>query len=146
MRTLILPVGPPGAGKSTLTNGLQQFMTAIARPCAVGNLDPANDNIPYNQAFDVRELVNVEEVMDREELGPNGGVLWAMEEMEANFDWLEERLEECSEEGGMVVLDPPGQPELMVHHEALPRILQRLEKLGYRVSLVLLVGFMLWRR
>lgn len=138
MRTLILPVGPPGAGKSTLTNGLQQFMTAIARPCSVANLDPANENIPYDPAFDVRELVNVEEVMEREELGPNGGVLWAMEEVEANFEWLEERLGECFESdggmGGMVVLDPPGQPELMVHHEALPRILHRLEKLGYRVS------------
>jgi len=36
-----------------------------------------------------------------------------------------------------VVLDPPGQPELTTHHMALPRILQRLEKLGYRVRKVL---------
>ncbi|KAK1041604.1 hypothetical protein LTR33_015654 [Friedmanniomyces endolithicus] len=130
MRTLILPTGPPGAGKSTLTNGLQQFMTAIARPCSVANLDPANDNVPYEPAFDVRDLVSVEEVMEREELGPNGGVLWAMEEVEANFEWLEQRLSDCEE---TVVLDPPGQPELMQHHTALPRILHRLEKLGYRV-------------
>lgn len=87
MRTLVLPIGPPGAGKSTLTNGLQQFTLAISRPCSVANLDPANDNIPYRPAFDVRDLVNVEEVMEREELGPNGGVLWAMEEVEENFDW-----------------------------------------------------------
>lgn len=31
------------------------------------------------------------------------------------------------------MLDPPGQPELTTHHMSLPRILQRLEKLGYRV-------------
>ena len=97
MRTILLPVGPPGSGKSTLCNGLQQFMRAINRPCSVGNLDPANDNIPYDGAFDVRELVSVEEVMEREELGPNGGVLWAMEELEANFDWLEERIVDCGE-------------------------------------------------
>jgi hypothetical protein len=36
-----------------------------------------------------------------------------------------------------IVLDPPGQPELTTHHMSLPRILQRLEKLGYRVSEVL---------
>lgn len=95
MRTIILPIGPPGSGKSTLCNGLQQFLTAVARPVSVGNIDPANDNIPYNAAFDVRELVNVEEVMEREELGPNGGVLWAMEELEEGFDWLEEKLEAC---------------------------------------------------
>lgn len=35
-----------------------------------------------------------------------------------------------------VVLDPPGQPELTIHHMALPRILYRLEKLGYRVRLL----------
>ena len=33
--------------------------------------------------------------MEREELGPNGGVLWAMEEVDANFEWLEECLEDC---------------------------------------------------
>lgn len=95
MRTLVVPIGPPGSGKSTFCNGLQQFMNAINRPCSVGNLDPANDTIPYEAAFDVRDLVSVEEVMEREELGPNGGVLWAMEEVEANFEWLEEHLNEC---------------------------------------------------
>ncbi len=95
MRTIVLPIGPPGSGKSTLCNGLQQFMNAINRPCSAANLDPANDNIPYDAAFDVRHLVNVEDVMEREELGPNGGILWAMEEVEANLGWLEERLDEC---------------------------------------------------
>lgn len=104
MRTILLPIGPPGAGKSTLCNGLQQFMGAIDRPCSAANLDPANDNVPYDAVFDVRELVNVEEVMEREQLGPNGGVLWAMEEVEANFDWLEEQLSQCGQYG-LTVLD-----------------------------------------
>lgn len=98
MKTLLLPTGPPGSGKSTFCNGLEQFLHAISRPCSTANLDPANDNIPYDAAFDVRELVSVEEVMEREELGPNGGVLWAMEEIEANLGWLEERLDECGEQ------------------------------------------------
>ena len=72
-------------------------MNAINRPCSVANLDPANDNVPYQDeaAFDVRDLVDVDEVMEREQLGPNGGVLWAMEEVETNFDWLEQQLEQC---------------------------------------------------
>lgn len=144
MHTIIFPIGPPGSGKSTLTNGLQQFMTAIARPCSAVNLDPANDVILYDAAFDVRELVNVEEVMEREELGPNGGVLWAMEEIEANFDWLESKLEECQE---TIILDPPGQPELYTHHTALPRILQKIEKLGNRVRAATLAYLVqLWHR
>ncbi|KAM0692132.1 hypothetical protein Q7P36_008333 [Cladosporium allicinum] len=135
MRVILMPVGPPGSGKSTLCNGLKQFMNAINRPCSVANLDPANDNVPYQDeaAFDVRDLVDVDEVMEREQLGPNGGVLWAMEEVETNFDWLEQQLEQCEE---TIVLDPPGQPELTTHHMALPRILQRLEKLGYRITII----------
>jgi GTPase SAR1 family protein len=93
--TILMPIGPPGSGKSTLCNGLQQFMRAIARPVSIGNIDPANDSLPYEADFDVREIVDVDEVMEREGLGPNGGVLWAMEELEANFDWLESKLEDC---------------------------------------------------
>ncbi|GAB7326253.1 hypothetical protein MBLNU13_g10237t1 [Cladosporium sp. NU13] len=135
MRVILMPVGPPGSGKSTLCNGLKQFMNAINRPCSVANLDPANDNVPYQDeaAFDVRDLVDVDEVMEREQLGPNGGVLWAMEEVETNFDWLEQHLEQCED---TIVLDPPGQPELTTHHMSLPRILQRLEKLGYRITII----------
>ncbi|OQO00200.1 hypothetical protein B0A48_13987 [Cryoendolithus antarcticus] len=138
MKVVLLPVGPPGSGKSTLCNGLQQFMTAIDRPSSVANIDPANDNVPYADvaAFDVRDLVDVDEVMEREELGPNGGVLWAMEELETNFDWLEERLAECEE---TIILDPPGQPELTMHHMALPQILHRIEKLGYQIVVIQLL-------
>lgn len=77
-------------------------MNAINRPCSVANLDPANDNVPYQDeaAFDVRDLVDVDEVMEREQLGPNGGVLWAMEEVETNFDWLEQQLEQCGRLSG----------------------------------------------
>ncbi|TKA58635.1 hypothetical protein B0A55_11632, partial [Friedmanniomyces simplex] len=81
-----------------------QFMTAIARPCSVANLDPANDNVPYEPAFDVRDLVSVEEVMEREGLGPNGGVLWAMEEVEANFEWYALPLMEKSGAGYVYTL------------------------------------------
>lgn len=72
-------------------------MTAVDRRSSVANLDPANDNIPYADvmAFDIRELVDVDEVMDRESLGPNGGILWAMEEVDANFDWLKMQLDAC---------------------------------------------------
>ncbi|KAI5362778.1 putative GPN-loop GTPase, P-loop containing nucleoside triphosphate hydrolase [Septoria linicola] len=136
MRTILLPIGPPGAGKSTLCNGLQQFMRAVARSCSVGNLDPANENIPYDASFDVRDFVSVDEVMDREELGPNGGVLWAMEEIETNIEWLEQNLAQCEE---TIILDPPGQPELTIHHQSLPNILHRLEKRGYRIVIIQLL-------
>ena len=44
------------------------------RSVVVVNLDPANDELPYHCAVDVRELVNVDDVMQAYELGPNGGM------------------------------------------------------------------------
>ncbi|KAG5210862.1 GPN-loop GTPase 2 [Trichophyton interdigitale] len=87
-----LVIGPPGSGKSTYCNGMQQFMSAIGRKCSIVNLDPANDQTSYTPAVDVRELVTLEEIMKEDALGPNGAVLYALEELEENFEWLEEGL------------------------------------------------------
>jgi GTPase SAR1 family protein len=89
-----LVIGPPGSGKSTYCDGMQQFMGAVERKCSVVNLDPANDHTSYEPAVDVRDLVTIDEIMEQESLGPNGGVLYALEELEHNFDWLAEGLKE----------------------------------------------------
>jgi hypothetical protein len=66
-------IGPPGSGKTTYCAGMQQFMRAAGRKVAVVNLDPANDELPYDAAVDISELVALEEVMEHYRLGPNGG-------------------------------------------------------------------------
>lgn len=88
-----LVIGPPGAGKSTYCDGMHQFFAATGRKCSVVNLDPANDSTNYPCALDVRDLVPLEDVMEQEELGPNGGVLYALEELEENWTWMEKELE-----------------------------------------------------
>lgn len=87
-----LIIGPPGSGKSTYCDGMQQMLEALGRKTHVVNLDPANDHTSYESALDVRDLVPLDEVMETEELGPNGGVLYALEELEHNIEWLEEGL------------------------------------------------------
>lgn len=89
-----LVIGPPGSGKSTYCDGMHQFMSAIGRKCSVVNLDPANDHTSYPCALDVRDLVTLEGIMADDELGPNGAVLYALEELEENWDWLERGLKE----------------------------------------------------
>ncbi len=71
---------------------VHQFMSAIGRKCSVVNLDPANDKTSYPCALDIRDLVTLDEIMAEEELGPNGGTLYAIEELENNFEWLEKGL------------------------------------------------------
>ena len=99
-----LVIGPPGSGKSTYCDGMHQFLSTIGRKCSVVNLDPANDHVSYPCALDVRSLVTLEEIMAQDELGPNGAVLYALEEIEENWEWMERGLKGL---GGMqTLLDP----------------------------------------
>jgi hypothetical protein len=43
----------------------------------------------YDCSIDVRELVSVEDVMVEMNLGPNGGLVYAMEYLVENIDWLQ---------------------------------------------------------
>ncbi|RDW79024.1 GTPase GPN2 [Aspergillus mulundensis] len=132
-----LVIGPPGAGKSTYCNGMHQFLGAIGRKCSIVNLDPANDNTSYPCALDVRDLVTLEEIMSEDQLGPNGGVLYALEELEENFDFLEEGLKELGDD--YVIFDCPGQVEIFTHHSSLRNIFFKLQKMGYRLIVLHLI-------
>ncbi|KAJ8517594.1 hypothetical protein ONZ45_g5237 [Pleurotus djamor] len=127
--------GSPGSGKSTYCFGKYQLLTALNRPISIVNLDPANENIPYPCAIDISSLITLHDVMSRHSLGPNGGMLYCMEYLEANFDWLEERLKELGDDA-YVVFDLPGQVELSTNHESVKRIIQRLTKSGFRLAAV----------
>jgi GTPase SAR1 family protein len=124
--------GAPGSGKSTYCYGKYQLFSALGRPIAVVNLDPANDALPYPVAVDVSELVALRDAMNTHTLGPNGAVLFCMEYLEANFDWLAARLAELGKDA-YVLFDLPGQVELSTHHGSIARIVRRLGKLGFRV-------------
>lgn len=117
-------IGPPGSGKTTYCHGMQQFLEALKRPACIVNLDPANENIPYSCDVDISELISLEDVMSNLELGPNGGLLYCMEYLEANLDWLIEKLRGFS--GKYFVFDCPGQVELYTHHSSLRNIIEKL--------------------
>lgn len=99
---------------------------------AVVNLDPANDRLPYPCDIDVSELVSLSRVMETLSLGPNGGLLYCMEYLDAHVDWLVERLAALGRVR-YILFDCPGQVELYAHHGSFKRILERLDKAGYRV-------------
>ncbi|KAL2870655.1 GTPase GPN2 [Aspergillus lucknowensis] len=132
-----LVIGPPGAGKSTYCNGMHQFLGAIGRKCSIVNLDPANDQTSYPCALDVRDFVTLEDIMSEDHLGPNGGVLYALEEVEENFEWLEEGLKGLGED--YIIFDCPGQVELFTHHSSLRNIFFKIQKLGYRLIVLHLI-------
>ncbi|CAE7368142.1 GPN2, partial [Symbiodinium sp. KB8] len=123
-------LGPPGAGKSTYCTGMQQLLGALKRPRTLINLDPANDDLPYDCDIDIRELVSVEDVMSELDLGPNGALLYAMEYIEVNIDWLITRIRQVTADTAIpyVFFDSPGQVELYTHNDVMTKITQQLTK------------------
>ncbi|XP_048356078.1 GPN-loop GTPase 2 isoform X1 [Sphaerodactylus townsendi] len=130
-------IGPPGSGKTTYCLGMQEFLSAIGRKVAVVNLDPANEGIPYKCAVDISELITLTDVMENLKLGPNGGLIYCMEYLEANFDWLQEKLSQFR--GHYFLFDCPGQVELCTHHSSLRNIFAQLDKWNFRLAAVHLV-------
>ncbi|RLV89359.1 hypothetical protein DV515_00014906 [Chloebia gouldiae] len=130
-------IGPPGSGKTTYCQAMREFLARLGRSVAVVNLDPANEALPRPCALDIGELVTLPDVMASLGLGPNGGLLYCMEYLEANADWLRERLRALR--GRYLLFDCPGQVELYTHHQALKNVLAQLAKWNFRLAAVHLV-------
>lgn len=126
-------IGPPGSGKSTYCQAMREFLARLGRRVAVVNLDPANEAVPGPCALDIGELVTLPDVMASLGLGPNGGLLYCMEYLEANSDWLQERLRGLR--GHYLLFDCPGQVELYTHHQALKNVFAQLAKWNFRVGM-----------
>ncbi|NXA72049.1 GPN2 GTPase, partial [Thryothorus ludovicianus] len=130
-------IGPPGSGKTTYCRAMREFLGRLGRSVAVVNLDPANEALPWPCALDIGELVTLPDVMDSLGLGPNGGLLYCMEYLAANSDWLRERLQPLRPH--YLLFDCPGQVELYTHHHALKNIFAQLASWNFRLAAVHLV-------
>lgn len=143
-----LVMGPAGVGKSTYCKLLQEHCAAQQGPGAqrrtvhVINLDPAAEG-PFAYAapeVDVRELITADDVMEMMDFGPNGALVYCMEYLLENLEWLEERLGVFAEED-YLVFDCPGQVELYSHIPVMKNLVDFLVKgpLGFAVCGVFLI-------
>lgn len=101
-----LIIGPPGSGKSTYCHKITEFYQQLNRSFAIVNLDPANENMCYKAEVDIMELITVEDVMESYKLGPNGALMYCMEFLETNFDWLLQKMTEST--SNYFIFDCPG--------------------------------------
>ncbi|KAJ1628135.1 GPN-loop GTPase [Pavlovales sp. CCMP2436] len=131
-------MGPAGSGKSTYCARLAEHMQAIGRSVQVVNLDPAADNFNYDVSVDVRELIGLEDVMEEMELGPNGGLIFCMEYLIDNIDWLIDELEQLGNEA-YVIFDCPGQIELFSHVPVMRTLVNELQRMDFAIAAVYLL-------
>ncbi|XP_055637084.1 GPN-loop GTPase 3 [Toxorhynchites rutilus septentrionalis] len=154
MRYGQLVMGPAGSGKSTYCATMQRHGYDDNRLVKVVNLDPAAETFEYQPYIDIRDLIQLDDAMEDEEMkfGPNGGLVFCIEYLLENPDWLRKQLygvdSEDEEEGGdcieepdddYILFDMPGQIELYTHMKAGQQLARLLESWDFRLCSVFLV-------
>lgn len=109
------------------------------RTIEVVNLDPAAEHFDYTPIVDVRELIHVQDTMEDEELhfGPNGGLVFCIEYLAENSDWLHDKLGEQDDD--YLLFDCPGQIELYTHLTAMKKLVETLQLWNFRLCTVFLI-------
>ena len=103
-----------GSGKTTLIHRLTSYLHGEKKPPYVLNLDPAVMNLGYEANIDIRDTVDYKEVMKQYNLGPNGGILTALNLFTTKFDQVLGYVDKKAQSGETpyILLDTPGQIEI----------------------------------
>lgn len=87
--------------------------------------------------IDIADLVSMQQAMQQHLLGPNGAMLYCLQTLDVNFEWLANRIRALGQK--YLLFDCPGQVELFTDHPALTSIVKKLERMDIRLCCVNLV-------
>ena len=128
-------MGPAGSGKSTYCKLIQTCAELQGRSVRVVNLDPAAETFNYRCDVDVRDCISLDDVLSEMDLGPNGGLVFALEYLVDNLSWLEEELDMMGEDD-YLLFDCPGQIELYTHLPVMASLIKALKTAGFSLCAV----------
>jgi len=123
---IIFIIGTAGSGKSLLTATFSEWLKMSKQNVGVVNLDPGALMLPYSPDVDVRNHVNVGDLMERYGLGPNGALIVAADLIADKIDAISREIEELKPD--VVLVDTPGQMELFAFRASGPYITCELTK------------------
>jgi len=109
-------IGTAGSGKSRLTAAFHRWMKEHAHDVVAVNLDPGAETLPYSPDVDIRDWIQLSDVMERYELGPNGAQVMAADLIALRLGEIQGILDEYR--APYVLTDTPGQTELFVFRES----------------------------
>ncbi|MBN1244460.1 ATP/GTP-binding protein [Candidatus Bathyarchaeota archaeon] len=119
-------IGTAGSGKSLFTAAFSEWLKMSKQDVAVVNLDPGALKLPYSPDVDVRNYVDVGNLMEKYCLGPNGALILAADLIADEIDNLTGDIEAANAD--LVLVDTPGQMELFAFRASGPYIVNELTK------------------
>lgn len=136
----VIVAGPAGSGKSTFVSALAQWMELNGLNAVKVNLDPASEVLPYVPDVDVRNYVTTRDFMVKYGLGPNGALVLSVDYL---INYVSDLRKEIDELGGnYVIIDLPGQLEIVAFRRLGPIVLRELVKNNRSVTAFILDSHM----
>jgi GTPase SAR1 family protein len=123
---VVFIIGTAGSGKSLFTAAYSEWLKMSKQDVAVVNLDPGALKLPYSPDVDIRNYVDVGNLMEKYELGPNGAVILAADLIADEIENVTKDIE--STNADLVLVDTPGQMEVFAFRASGPYIVNELTK------------------
>ena len=123
---IVFIIGTAGSGKSLFTAAFSEWLKMSKQDVAVINLDPGVLKLPYSPDVDIRNYVDVGNLMEKYGLGPNGALILAADLIADEIENIARDVEATNAD--LVLVDTPGQMELFAFRASGPYIVNELTK------------------
>ena len=123
---IVFVIGTAGSGKSLLTASFNEWLKVGKQKAATVNLDPGVLNLPYTPDIDIRNSIDINQIMDEYGLGPNGALVLAADLIAEEAERIGGEIEDLQSD--VVIIDTPGQMELFAFRASGPYIANELTK------------------
>jgi len=121
----IFITGTAGSGKSLLTSRLLQwYEDRKSFPISI-NLDPGVVSLPYEPDVDVRDYIDINTLMEKYNLGPNGSLVMASDMIATRLNEIQDEVNNLNPD--YVLIDTPGQIELFAFRASGPYFVSNLQ-------------------
>jgi len=121
----IFVTGTAGSGKSMLTSKILEYYQKNGVFASVLNLDPGVESLPYRPDVDVRDYVDIVQIMKQYDLGPNGSMIMANDLIATKIDDIQNEIHGVNPD--YLIVDTPGQIELFAYRVSGPFFIQNID-------------------